>query len=187
VRGLEIEDVRENCIWNEERDLEWQMRFAAAVATHEVAHLYQFAFGSRGPTWWIEGQAYFFMLEMGPVDQRLQNLAMMGEDLSTLQGPGPSGQAGTPAIDGCTHLGYEMGASFINWVVNTYGGFEAHQQIVDLLSSNVTLPNAFEQVTGVDFLSLEQQWREYIGLNPEPFVPTQPPIRFPPTVTPFGQ
>jgi hypothetical protein len=187
VRGLEIEEIRKDCIWNEERDLEWQMRYSASVATHEVAHLYQFAFGSRGPAWWIEGEATFFELEIGPVDQRLQNLATMGEDLSTLQGLGPSGQVGTPAIDGCTHLGYDMGASFINWLVSTQGGFETHRQIVDLLSRNVTLPNAIEQVIGVDFLTLERQWREYIGLNPDPFIPTQPAMQFPPTVTPFGQ
>ncbi len=187
VRGLEIEDIRQDCIWNEERDLEWQMRFAASVATHEVAHLYQFAFGSRGPAWWIEGEATFFELELGSVDQRLQNLAAIGEDLTTLQGGGPSGQVGTPAIDGCTHLGYDMGASFINWLVSTHGGFEAHRQIVDLLSSNTTLPNALEEVTGVDFLTLERQWREYIGVNPEPFIAPTQAFQFPPTVTPFGQ
>lgn len=187
VRGLEIEDIREECVWNEERDLEWQMRFAASVATHEVAHLYQYAFfGARGPAWWIEGQATFFELEMGPVDARLRRLASLGEDLSTLQGGGPSGNVGTPAVDGCTHLGYEMGASFVNWLVNEYG-FEVHRQIVELNSRNVPLDDALEEATGVSFLDLERAWRAYIGLDPEPNIPPTIEFVFPPTMTPFGQ
>ncbi len=187
VRGLEIEEIRQDCIWNEPRDLEWQMRFAASVATHEVAHLYQFDYGVRATAWWIEGEATFFELEMGPVDQRLQRLAALGEDLATLQGSGPSGMVGTPASDGCTHLGYEMGASFINWLVGTYGGLDTHRQVIELVSSNVVLDDALEQVTGVPFIELERQWRAYIGLNPDPDIPPTQAYQFPPTSTPFGQ
>lgn len=188
VRGLEIEDIRVDCVWNEPRDVAWQMRFAASVATHEVAHLYQFEFfGGRGPAWWIEGQASFFETDSGLFDQRMRRLAEMGVDLATLQGQGPSGMVGTPAQDGCTHLGYEMGTSFINWLVNTYGGYEAHLQIVELMDSNVGLPEALEQVTGVSFLDLERQWRTYIGLNPDPVVIPTLEYQFPASPTPFGQ
>lgn len=188
VRGLEIEEIRQDCIWNEERSPEWQMRYAASVATHEVAHLYQYAYGSRGPAWWIEGEATFFELEMGPVDARLRHLVtVLGQDLTTLQGQGPSGQVGTPSLDGCTHLGYEMGASFINWLINTHGGYEAHKQIVELVSSNVILDEAVEAVIGISFPELENQWRQYIGLATEAFVPPTQAYQFPPTPTPFGQ
>ncbi|NDJ85348.1 MAG: hypothetical protein GYB66_05645 [Chloroflexi bacterium] len=188
VRGLEIEEIRQDCIWNEERDLEWQMRYTASVATHEVAHLYQYAFfGGRGPTWWIEGQATFLELEMGPVDQRLRYLAELGEDMPTLQGSGPSGMVGTPAIDGCTHLGYEIGASFINWLVNTQGGYETLGEIVQILSTGIGIDEAIEMATGVPFLELERQWRTYIGVAAEPYIRPTEPFRFPPTVTPFGQ
>lgn len=188
VRGLEIEELRKDCVWNEERDLDWQMRFAASVATHEVAHLYQYAFfNGIGPAWWIEGQATFFEIDMGPVDQRLRRLAGLGEDLSTLQGSGPSGMVSTAASDGCTHLGYEMGASFINWLVNSYGGFDTHLRIVELMDSNTGLPEALEIATGVPFSELERQWRSYIGVAADPVVlPTQE-YQFPPTQTPFGQ
>lgn len=187
VRGLEIEEIRKACIWNEARDLNWQMRFAASVATHEVAHLYQFYYGVRAPAWWIEGQATFFELELGPVDERLKALAARGIDLATLQFGGPSGEVGTAGPDGCTHLGYDMGASFINWLVYSHGGFEAHRQIVELIDQNVVLEQAVERVTGVPFAELERQWRTYIGLNPEPvIIPTSPYI-FPPTITPPGQ
>lgn len=189
VRGLEIEDIRKDCIWNEERNLDWQMRFAASVATHEVAHLYQYAFyGARGPAWWTEGQATFFELEMGPVDERLRHLVtVLEQDLSTLQGMGPSGEVGTPAIDGCTHLGYEMGASFINWLINTHGGYVAHQEIVRLTRANTVLDQAIEIATGIPFAELENQWRQYIGLTTEAFVPPTQSYQFPPSPTPFGQ
>jgi hypothetical protein len=187
VRGLEIEEIRQDCIWNEPRDLAWQMRFAASVATHEVAHLYQYEFyGGRGPAWWIEGEATFFETDSGLFDQRMRWLAER-QDLPTLQGTGPSGMVGTPALDGCTHLGYEMGTSFINWLTNSYGGYEGHQQIVELLARNATLPQALEQVTGVSFVELERQWRVYVGLNPEPVIPTPEGYRFPASPTPFGQ
>ncbi|MBI5929352.1 MAG: hypothetical protein HY862_08595 [Chloroflexi bacterium] len=188
VRGLEIEEIRKDCIWNEPRDLQWQMRFAASVATHEVAHLYQFQFyDGRGPAWWIEGDATFFETDSGPFDQRMRHLAEMGVDLATLQDQGPSGMVGSPAQDGCTHLGYEMGTSFINWLVNTYGGYEVHRQIIELMDSNVSLPEALEQVTGITFLDLERQWRTYIGLNPEPVIIPTLEYQFPATSTPFGQ
>ncbi len=188
IRGLEIEEIRQDCIWNEPRDEEWQMRYSASVATHEVAHLYQQAFfGGRGPTWWIEGGATFLELEMGPVDQRLRNLAVMGEDLATLQFGGPSGMVGTPAIDGCTHLGYEMGASFINYFVNNYGGYEALRQVVELVSQAVGIEEAMEQVSGVPFAELEREWRTYLGFDPDPYIMPTPAFQFPPTVTPFGQ
>lgn len=187
VRGLEIEEIRQDCVWNEDRDLAWQMRFAASVATHEVAHLYQYAFyGGRGPAWWIEGQATFFELDMGPVDQRLRRLASMGEDLATLQGIGPSGQVSTAASDGCTHLGYEMGASFINWFVAQYG-IDAHRQIVELNDRNIPLDDAVEMVSGSPFLDVERAWRAYIGLNPDPFIPPTSEYIFPASPTPFGQ
>ncbi|MCB9436003.1 MAG: hypothetical protein H6673_03305 [Anaerolineales bacterium] len=188
VRGLEIEDIRTECIWNEPRDLEWQMRYAASVATHEVAHLYQYAYGSRGPAWWIEGEATFFELEMGPVDERLRHLVtVLDQDLATLQGQGPSGQVGTPALDGCTHLGYDMGASFINWLVTTHGGYATHLKIVELTAANTILDQAIERATGVPFSELEYQWRQYLGLTTEAYVPPTLGYQPPPSPTPFGQ
>jgi hypothetical protein len=185
VRGLEIEEIRQNCIWNEPRDLDWQMRFAASVATHEIAHLYQYEFfNGQGPAWWIEGQATFFELDTGYVDDRMRNLARF-QDLATLQGQGPSGMVGTAAADGCTHLGYEMGASFINWLVNTHGGFETHLQIVELMDRNVSLQDALEQATGVPFLELEKQWRVYVGLKAEPRIIPTPTFPSIPTQAPY--
>ncbi|MCI0714583.1 MAG: hypothetical protein L0154_30795 [Chloroflexi bacterium] len=173
VRTLDIEDIRKDCIWNEPRDLNWQMSFAASVTTHEIAHLYQYEFfTTQGPAWWIEGQATFFESDSGNFDERIKAIARH-EDLSSLQGTGPSGMVGTPAFDGCTHLGYEMGTSFINWWVNSYGGFEAHSEVVELMSRNISLADALEQISGVSFVELEKQWRAYVGLNPEPnFIPT---------------
>lgn len=185
IRGLEIEELRRECIWNEPRDEEWQMRFAASVATHEVAHLYQFAFGSIGPGWWSEGQATYLELEMGPVEERLRALVASGEDLMTFQGPGPSPMVSRAASDGCTHLGYEMGAHFINYIVNRFGG-EAHAAIVDNLLL-MTLEDAIEAATGETLLQLERDWRTYLGVNPEPNIPPTMEMVFPPTSTPFGQ
>lgn len=187
VRGLEIEAIRENCIWNEPRDLEWQMRFSASVATHEVAHLYQYEnYGAGGPAWWVEGHATYLELEMGPVEARLRNLVAEGVDLWTFQGTGPSGLVGTPAIDGCTHLGYEQGAHFINYIVtNSPPG--THAAIIDELRTFTPLAEAIENATGRSMLDWERNWRMYLGLDPEPNIIPTPTFSFPAAPTPFGQ
>ena len=153
VRTLEPAAIRENCIWNPEQpSVEFQMQMAASTTTHEVAHLYQEEFGvQRGPDWWVEGQAAFFEpYEEYPVHERLRSLAdLRGGDLPSFQGEGPGGGALTASEDGCTHLIYDMGNSFMRWLVDNHGGMVTYRAIVDGLAHNATLPDALELATGV--------------------------------------
>ncbi|MCI0713652.1 MAG: hypothetical protein L0154_26075 [Chloroflexi bacterium] len=133
------------------------------VVPHEIAHLYQFDKGVNvGPNWWVEGQADYFTYEAGNYDSRLVNLATL-QDAPSLEG---NISAFTYEADGCYALAYDMGVSFINWLLTNYGGLETHAQIVDLLSRNIVLADAIEQVVGVSFVELQNEWRTYLGYEP---------------------
>ena len=127
VRTLEPATIREDCIWNPATpDQEFQFSQAASTTVHEVAHLYQRELGVSGPIWWVEGQATFFeTFPEYPVHDRLRKLAQLrGGDFPSFQGEGPGGGAYTASEDGCTHLIYDMGSSFMLWLVDAHGGLE---------------------------------------------------------------
>ena len=131
---------------------------------HEVAHLYQYDHGvAVGPNWWVEGQADYFTYQAGQYDFRIRNLATFDSDIPTIDG---NIGAFTYEADGCYALAYDMGVSFINWLLSTYGGIETHAQIVSLLQSNMTLNDVLEEATGKPFYELENEWRVYLGYEP---------------------
>jgi hypothetical protein len=146
------------------------MNLAASTTSHEIAHLYQQELGVNGPSWWIEGQATFFeVFEEYPIDERLRNLAALRDgEWPSFQGDGPGGGALTASEDGCTHLIYDMGASFMNWIVEYHGGIETYRAIVDELRKNRPLGEALETATGISFIDLENEWRTYLGVGPIP-------------------
>ncbi|MBI5958490.1 MAG: hypothetical protein HY866_07145 [Chloroflexi bacterium] len=170
VRTLEPAEIRKDCLWNPENPTaEFQMQQAASTTTHEVAHLYQQETGvQRGPAWWIEGQAMFFeTFEEYPVHERLRTLAnLRGGDLPTFQGAGPGGGALTASEDGCTHLIYDLGASFMSWLVDTHGGMDTYRGVVEEIRHGANLVQALETVTGQPFLDLENEWRAFLGVSP---------------------
>ena len=168
VRTLEPAAIRANCIWNPaEPSIEFQMNLAASTVSHEIAHLYQQELGVNGPVWWIEGQATFFeVFDEYPIDERLRNLASLRNgEWPSFQGDGPGGGALTASEDGCTHLIYDMGASFMNWIVDYHGGIETYRAIVDELRKNQPFSVALETATGITFIDLENEWRTYLGVG----------------------
>jgi len=172
VRTLEPAEIRKDCIWNPQTPtVAFQMNQAASTTAHEVAHLYQQELGVlRGPSWWVEGQAMFFeTFEEYPVHERLSTLAALRDgDFPSFQGEGPGGGALTAAEDGCTHLIYDMGSSFMNWLVDTYGGMDTYRAAVEEMRHGSDVPGALEAVTGQSFLDLENQWRAFLGIAPVP-------------------
>ena len=169
VRTLEPAAIRAECLWNNpEPTVEFQMQQAASTTTHEVAHIYQQERGVSGPAWWVEGQATFFENWMEyDVHDRLRKLAeLRGGELPTLQGEGPSGGPYTVAEDGCTHLMYDMGASFMIWLTDVHGGLDTYRAVVDEMAMAHPLSEALETVTGISFLDLENEWRAYLGIGP---------------------
>jgi hypothetical protein len=155
---------------------------ARATVTHELTHFHQYAMNSdRGPTWWIEGQATFFEDDYQEYDgdARVARLAAMGELPSLLYGDTLPG-AGTPGPDGCTHLAYDVGAAFLRYLRDHYGGYAAHGEITRLVAQNRGIYEAIETVTGRSFADLEAEWRASLGAGPAPtLVPT-------PTLTIFS-
>lgn len=172
VRTLEPAAIRANCIWNPQNPtIEFQINQAASTTVHEVAHLYQQELGVlHGPTWWIEGQATFFeTFPEYPVHERLSNLAeLRGGDFPSFHGDGPGGGALTAAEDGCTHLIYDMGASFMRWLVDTQGGIDTYRAVVEEMKHGVALEQALETATGQSFLDLENAWRGFLGVAEVP-------------------
>lgn len=169
--GLDIED-----------DFEYVVRvIARSTVTHELTHFHQYAVNAdRGPTWWVEGQATFFEDEIQPWDgdARVAGLVAMNA-LPTINVGNDLSGAGVIAADGCTHLTYDVGAAFLRYVRDNYGGYEAHGEIVTLISQNTSVHEAFEIVTGQSFDALESEWRTSLGAGPAPTpvpIPTMLPL-----------
>lgn len=147
---------------------------------HEITHLYQFAGGvDVGYNWWVEGQAEYFQYAPGiyrPVisaNDRVVQLSNYQDDLPSLQG----NNFATFSFeeDGCYALGYDVGASFIGFIVDNYGGLETHRAIVEEFQRNVILTEAVENVLGQPFLEIENAWRSSVGfapISPEALDPT---------------
>jgi hypothetical protein len=144
--------------------LDEQIGWLRFVVSHELVHLVQFDAegGMLGPMWWIEGQANWFSFAPGLYDDRLRHLG-------TLQAiPSLTGEISldTKQADGRADLGYDMGASFVNWLVATQGGIATHRQIVTRMAGGASLYDAVEQVTGQSFFDLQNDWRVYLDLPP---------------------
>ena len=172
VRTLEPAAIRADCIWNPENpDEEFQFNQAASTTVHEVAHLYQTELGINGPAWWDEGQAtYFETFVEYPVHERLRTLAEMRGSFPSFQGDGPGGGPYMAAEDGCTHLIYDMGSSFMLWLADTHGGLDTYRRIVEEMGAGRSLEDALKNVTGQTLLELENEWRAFLG---QPEVPLE--------------
>lgn len=156
-----------DCIYltpREERTLEWRTKGTIySTIPHEVTHLYQYDKGvAVGPLWWTEGQADWFSYAPGQYDKRLRYLATL-EPLASLEGDNVGWN--TTEADGCYGLAYDVGTSFINWLMSTYGGLPTHFQILDNLRSGKNLYDAIAAVTGKSFFDIQNEWRVYIGYN----------------------
>lgn len=162
------------------RDYDQVVRaLARSTVVHELTHFHQYAMNSAiGPTWWVEGQATFFEDPVQPYSstERTLGLAQMGALPSVAYGDTLSG-AGTLGPDGCTHVAYDVGATFLEFLRDNYGGYEAHGEITALVAQNAGVYNAIEQVTGKTVATLEAEWRMLIGAGPAPTaVPTPTPF-----------
>lgn len=149
---------------------------ARSTVVHELTHFHQQAMGiTGGPTWWIEGQATFFEDPVQPYNPaaRVDGLVALNALPSLAYGDSASGSAGTLGPDGCTHLPYDVGATFMAYLRDHYGGYETHGEITTLIARNTGVIAAIETVTGRDFDELEAEWRESLGAGPAPTpVPT---------------
>ncbi len=177
---------------NLERDYDLVVRaLARSTVVHELTHFHQYAMrADRGPTWWVEGQAAFFEDPVQSYDSeaRVRGLAEI-DAIPSLEGDTLSG-AGTLGPDGCTHMAYDVGASFMRFLRDNYGGYEAHGRITSLIADNIGVYAAVEQVTGKPFTTIETEWRASLGLGPAPTpipIPTPPGFNFPtPVYNPPG-
>ncbi len=155
---------------------------AYGTVLHEVAHLYQASFTIMpAGTWLIEGDATFFELnQQYDYLASVRDLAASGKLPVLLQGTGP-GVSGQNA-----RRGYDVGYTFILWLVDNYG-LEGHRQFIELLDTGIGRNQALEQVTGLTVDEIESRWRVWLGASavPPTLIPTPTMIVFP-TPTPFS-
>lgn len=167
LRGTELVPGNENCIYALQPD-EWTMErrieTVYSTTTHEVVHLYQYDIlgGPLGPLWWTEGQPEWHSIAPGLYDRRLRHLGTL-QDIPSLS---TSVGSNLTQADGCYALAYDVGPSFINYLVTYYGGIDTHRQIAELMRTGPTVYKAVEQVTGKPFFDIENEWRAYLGLEP---------------------
>jgi len=167
LRGTELVPGNENCIYALQPD-EWTMERRIetiySTTTHEVVHLYQYDIlgGPLGPLWWTEGQPEWHSIAPGLYDRRLRHLGTLQDIPSLTTDIGSN----LTQADGCYALAYDVGPSFINFLVTHYGGIDTHRQIAELMRTGPTVYEAVEQVTGKPFLEVENEWRVYLGLAP---------------------
>jgi len=187
VRTLEPAAIRANCIWNPKNpDEEFQFNQAASTTVHEIAHLYQTELGIDGPSWWTEGQATFFeTFAEYPVHERLRTLAQMRGSFPSFQGDGPGGGPYMAAEDGCTHLIYDMGSSFMLWLVDAKGGLDTYQAVAEEMGAGRILEDALLNVTGQTLLELENEWRAFLGQPEVPLELVDPAAALNPPAEPF--
>lgn len=144
---------------------------------HELTHIFQ-GFISKArdiPAWFTEGHAsYFETVKDYDYEQRVRDVATypsfptLQADIST-EFPGPDGRG---------RWVYDLGYSFINYWISTYG-MESHR-IFWQAQRTMRFKEALAAATGVSFQQLEDGWRAYIGApGPAPtLIPT-------PTLPPF--
>lgn len=167
LRGTDVPPGNEECIWAlapEEWTMERRIDTIFSTTTHEVTHLYQYDIqgGAYGPEWWSEGQPEWFNIAPGQYDRRLRQLATL-QDIPSLR---TSIGSDLTQADGCYALSYDVGPSFINYLLTNYGGVDTHRRIVELMRANATIYEAVEEVTGKSFLDVENEWRTYLGFAP---------------------
>ncbi len=171
-----------------QRDYDHIVRaLARSTVVHELTHFHQQAMGvDRGPAWWVEGQATFFEDPVQSYDPaaRVRGLVALNALPSLAYGDSEGGSAGTLGPDGCTHLPYDVGASFLAFLRDHYGGYEAHGAITRLVAANAGLYQAIETVTGRPFAALEAEWRQSLGAGPAPTPVPTPTFAFPTFPTP---
>jgi hypothetical protein len=189
LRDTSLVPGNENCIWAlkpEDWTMERRINTIFTTTTHEVVHLYQYDIlgGPLGDEWWTEGIPEWFSYAPGMYDQRLRNLATL-QDIPSLESGG-IGSDLTQA-DGCYALSYDVGPSFINYLLTNYGGPETHRQIAELMRANSSIFEAVETVTGKPFLEIENEWRTYLGFPVLDLADIDPSAALEPAIDPVAE
>ncbi len=155
---------------------------------HELAHLAlgrfgQNCVGGHRPTWLEEGLATY--AEGEPGGSVLDNLEQATKQnsfapLRSLNGP-------FPAHGDDAGSAYSQSYSTVKFLREEYGK-EKLQDLLLLLAQGESYDDALEQIYGQNVDSIEQEWRQWLGLPLRPVPPTPTPISAAaiPTVMPLS-
>ncbi len=144
-------------------DLAWGKR---AIA-HELGHLvvHQAVFGPYGalPTWLDEGLAMDAEGELRSDLQDLLDEAIASDALFSVRSIASS----FPADPDEAKLSYAESYSLVQFLIDNYGS-DKILELLDVFKEGSTCNEALLQVYGFDMDSLDELWRESLGLEPQP-------------------
>jgi hypothetical protein len=165
--------------------MEYRLRYSTeGVTTYQLSSEFQASILSRsvsadpfswdnvnhGPWFWWYGQGRWFTNNSywdWSYEERVQQVAAE-YGIKPLQQMLYNDYVGP---DACPGFLEDVGASFINWLVYTYG-IETHRRIVELMIPTEDVPrgmpfeDAIQEATGKPFDELENEWRAYLELPP---------------------
>jgi hypothetical protein len=147
---------------------------ALDTARHELTHLVTAKAISEGPyqglypSWLNEGTSVFLQVspnDVGYVDAL--DKAIKEDKVIPLK----SLTAGTRSRN--VGLFYGEGYSVVKYLVDTHGQ-ERFAAMIDAFNRTGVLDDAFIEAFGADVNEVYRQWRQSVGLSPDPVVPDQP-------------
>jgi len=158
------------------------------VASHELMHILMYEASHNPiypiPAWLDEGVAEYGNKEPNEGYDIALGAALRGDYLMPM-----SHLAIKPGLSDEIILFYGQSRSFVGFLIETYG-FAKLRQILSTIKTGVRTQIALQEVLGVGFNQLENQWRETLGvqaiehlpletdeLSPKPF-PTLMPFTF---------
>lgn len=154
---------------------------AEEVARHEVAHIVVRARLGRVytvPDWLNEGLAVYMQSQPSPDQQAaLQQAIRTGEVLSVRS----LSSASSGGVAGRVSLFYGQSYSLVDFLIRTYGE-RRFRALFEAFAQGATTEEALERVYGFDQDSLENAWRESLGLPPRQA--PEPGAQLAPTATP---
>jgi hypothetical protein len=128
------------------------VEFALSTVLHEVGHLYQYengGFDTQG--WFTEGNAEYMIgsrADRRRYLNRARAYAVTGE-MPTLSDLGGREQ-------------YDVGFAFFIWFTEKYGE-DSHLKLMQIVAQGGGTRKALERFTGMTFLDIETEFREWLG------------------------
>lgn len=135
------------------------------VLAHELAHLlfYQMTYNpyNRLPTWLNEGLAMYAVGDLRDDIEALLTVTIAKDELISIQ----SLSSNFPADPGEALLSYGESYSLVNFLIVTYGS-EKIFRLLEEFKDGRSIDTALSSAYGFDLLTLEDLWRESLGLEP---------------------
>ncbi len=155
-------------------NLDWGTR----TMIHELAHviIHQATDNCVGdiPRWLDEGLASYVEGQIEEHSAALLEDAIANDALISLL----SLSSSFPTRSQSASLAYAQSGELVGYLIDTYGQ-DKLIELLDVFQAGRTYDQALLEVYGIDTLTLDNNWRESLGLPPHEPVPTATPVQLP--------